>query len=131
MDSLFSSDMTVVTMYPGDHYHLGSDLSFSLDGEFNHTQAKMGFWRTDDTPAVIISEDDAFKFFDEELAVLAELMFRSPLDSVRVPQINTAANKPRCQKEEAGQEDARYYGGHDVFTFDKMKNAGLLSNCLQ
>ncbi len=58
----------------------------------------MGLWRTGDTPAVIISEDDAFKFFDEELAVLAELMFRSPLDNVRVPQINTAANKPGCQK---------------------------------
>ena len=131
VDDLFSSDMTVVTVSPGDHYRLGGDLSFNLDDEFNHTQAKMALWRADDTPAVIISEDDAFKFFNEELAVLAELMFRSPIDSLRVPQINTANNKPGCQRGEPGKEDGIYGGGHDVFTFDKMKNAGLLSDCLQ
>ena len=56
----------------------------------------MALWREDDTPAVIISEDDAFKFFNEELAVLADLMFRSPLDNLRVPQINTATNNHGC-----------------------------------
>ena len=91
----------------------------------------MALWREDDTPAVIISEDDALKFFNEELAVLAELMFRSPLDSLRVPQINTATNKPGCQRGEPTKNDAMFDGGHDVFTFDKMKNAGLLSDCLQ
>ena len=37
VDDLFSSDMTVVTVSPGDYYRLGGDLSFSLDDEFNHT----------------------------------------------------------------------------------------------
>ena len=91
----------------------------------------MALWRADDTPAVIISEDDAFKFFNEELAVLAELMFRSPLENLRVPQINTATSKSGCQRGEPSKDDPMYDGGHDVFTFDKMKNAGLLSNCFQ
>ena len=37
VDDLFSSEMTVVTVSPGDHYHLGSDLSFSFDDELNQT----------------------------------------------------------------------------------------------
>ena len=90
----------------------------------------MALWMADDTPAVIISEDDAFKFFNEELAVLAELMFRSPLDTLRVPQIDRTTNRPGCQKDELNRNDAMNGGEDDAFTFEKMKNSGLLSDCL-
>ena len=69
----------MLTVFPEDDYHLSRDLSFKLDNNAT-TQAKMALWSGDDAPAVVISEEDAFKFFEEELAMLAEMMFRVPIE---------------------------------------------------
>ena len=106
---LLSPDMQVLTVFPEDDYHLSSDLSFKLDSNAS-SQAKMALWSGDEAPAVVISEEDAFKFFEEELAVLAEMMFRIPIE--------VRESIPKSQEAVKVRQDMDFLeGARDLLTF--------------